>query len=421
MKINDNQFNELMSVVKRVCSFDSACAPAIEGAPFGKNINDCLLDFLALGKEYGFETENVDGYAGEIIFKGTSENLSLGILGHLDIIPADPKEWKHHPFKGEIEDGFLFARGTMDDKGPLVACLYAIKLLKDSGFVPTKTIKIIAGCDEETGMRGVKYYLTKKEAPTFSFTPDADFPVIHAEKGIMHFEVNCGKLPCCIKDIYGGVRANVVMDQATAILDDGTKLETFGLAAHAAIAHKGKNASWELLQKLHEICPDHKGIEFLANSVCDISGAKWGIDAKDNLSQLTCNLGVLRVVDGNLIATIDIRFPVSYTLEQMKDIVRAHTPFDVTFGHCDNPLLVDKDSFLVQTLLSTYNQLTNSNLDALVIGGGTYSKQMPNCVAFGPSFPDEEETIHMPDERVNLNNLRKFTEIYMEAIKRLAE
>lgn len=166
-------------------SFDSSLAPACEGMPFGKGAADCLNHFLTLARSMGFETHNYDNYVGEVLF---GEGEAFAVLAHLDVVPAG-QGWNTDPFTGILKEGKIFGRGTMDDKGPAVASLYAMKALKDEGFRPRKTIKLIVGCNEECGWACIDHYKKVATMPEIGFSPDANFPVIYAEKGIAHVEI----------------------------------------------------------------------------------------------------------------------------------------------------------------------------------------------------------------------------------------
>ncbi len=438
-KILDNQFDQLVATLQKVVTFNTEKAEPVADAPFGREIADCLHYVLNLAESFGLSSYNCDNYAGHADFKGTGSEV-LGILGHLDVVPSKAEEWIYPPYAGEIHDGKLFGRGTMDDKGPMIACLFAVKALKESGFVPSKTVRLIFGCDEESGMQCVEHYFQKMPFPNVSFSPDGDFPVINREKGIYQFDVVCGKLPQGVS-VTAGERANVVPSLCTATLSqcvnadefdnvsvkrtDKTILTAVGKSAHGSTPDEGINATHSVLQLLAKTFPENQTFQFLANKVCDTTGKAWGIDLHDNDSgNLTCNLGVLRTADnGTLTATVDIRFPVSYNCAYMNNLLRQCTPqeFQLVEQHVSDPLFVPSDSHLVTTLMDVYNSALNCHLEPLAIGGGTYSRCLPNCVAFGPLFPGEEQTIHMPNECVDLNNLRLMTELYMEAIYRLAK
>lgn len=440
-KILDNQFNQLVATLGKVISFKTEKGQPRENEPFGAEVAECLNYVLNLAESFGFTTHNCDNYAGHVDFAGSGKEV-LGILGHLDVVPAKPEEWQYPPYAGEIHDGKMYGRGTMDDKGPMIACLFAAKALKDSGFKPTKTVRLIFGCDEETDMGCVKHYFTKNPFPNVSFSPDADFPVINREKGIYHFNLKCGKLPEGVK-ITAGERANVVPSLCTVTVKgvkidasgyknvtsntegDTTTITAVGKGAHGSTPNEGVNATFNPLKILSETFPENETLKFLHEKLCDTTGKAWGVNLSDKESgNLTCNLGVLRTAEnGTLTATVDIRFPVSYNCDYMYKLLRRCTPeqFDVLPWHVSEPLFVPSDSVLVTTLMNVYNKTLKCNAQPIAIGGGTYSRCLPNCVAFGPLFSGEPQTIHMPNECIDLNNLKLMTQIYAQAIYELAK
>lgn len=440
-KILSQQFDELVATLQNVLRYKTEKGVEEQGAPFGRAVRDCLDYVLNTAQSWGLEVYNDDGYAGHVDLKGSGDKV-LGILGHLDVVPANPAEWKYPPYAAEIHDGKLYARGTMDDKGPMIACLFAVKALKEAGFEPTKTIRLIFGCDEETDMGCVKHYFATMPRPDVAFSPDGDFPVINREKGIYHFNIDFGKLPQGVT-VTAGDRANVVPSKCVATVPankvpqgftangveitidgDTATLTSYGKAAHASTPSEGVNATHPVLAALASLYPDCLALNFLASKACDTTGAKWGIILHDEQSgDLTCNVGVLRTNDGNLDATVDIRFPISYNCEYMTELLRQNTPaqFILDPWHVSDPLYVPADSELVTTLMDVYNTAMKTNLEPIAIGGGTYSRCLSNCVAFGPLFPGEEQTIHMPNECADLANLKLMAEIFLEAIYRLAK
>ncbi len=437
-KLLNDRFDEMVSTLQQVLRFNTEKTAALPGAPFGENIKNCLNFTLGLAASFGLDVYDCDGYAGHADLKGKGNEV-LGILGHLDVVPANKDDgWICAPYDAEIRDGKLYARGAMDDKGPMIACLFAVKALKDAGITPDKTVRLIFGCDEESGMQCVEHYFTKMPFPTVSFSPDGDFPVINREKGIYQFDLACGKLPEGVT-IFAGDRANVVPSKCVATsrkelpemtcfqtqTDEGYTYTSTGKAAHGSTPNEGINATHRLLTALAKAYPNNLTLDFLVNKTIDTSGKRWGIALHDNESgDLTCNLGVLRTSsDGFLTATFDIRFPVSYNCKYMYESIRSNTPdeFAIIEQHISEPLHVPSDSKLVTTLMDVYNKRMNVHLQPLAIGGGTYSRCLPNCVAFGPLFPGEEQTIHMPNECISLENLRIMAELYLEAIYRLSK
>ena len=243
-------FDACVASIAEIVKFDSSLAPAQPSMPFGKGAADCLAYFLDLAASFGFETHNYDNYVGEVIF---GEGKEFAVLAHLDVVPAG-KGWTKLPFGGEICDGKLYGRGTMDDKGPAVICLYCLRALKESGFVPKKKIKLIVGCNEECGWACIDHYNQCAHMPEEGFTPDADFPAIFAEKGILHFETAFPLPDAPFTSLTAGERPNMVCDYAAAsgvsvrgaekegICVHGNTVEARGKSAHASTPEKGVNA-----------------------------------------------------------------------------------------------------------------------------------------------------------------------------------
>ena len=221
--IMQDYFNAIVDSTVEILKFDSSLKPADGEYPFGKETADCLAFFLSLAENMGFETHNYDNYVGEVVF---GEGKEFAILAHLDVVPAG-NGWKYPPFGGVINDepsagGVLgkkiWGRGAMDDKTPAIVCLYALKALKDEGFVPSRKIKLIVGCNEEAGWKCNEHYNKVAVMPEEGFTPDANFPVIYAEKGILHFTMSFPINEAPMSQLKAGERVNMVADCATAIL-----------------------------------------------------------------------------------------------------------------------------------------------------------------------------------------------------------
>jgi predicted dipeptidase len=190
LEILDTYKEEMVETLRELCRFPSlaeATDPSAE-SPFGPAVQGALDYMLDKAARDGFAVKNVDNYGGHIDFPGknaTAEDPGdiVALVGHLDVVPVgDLSQWESDPFEMEIRDGKMYGRGTVDDKGPLLAAYFAVRALKEAGFVPEKTIRIMLGCDEETNWDGMEYYFEHMPRPDFGFTPDADFPVLNGEK-----------------------------------------------------------------------------------------------------------------------------------------------------------------------------------------------------------------------------------------------
>lgn len=431
---------------------------AREGAPFGMEIRSALDGLLKLAGELGFETRDYDGYAAAVDF-GT-EGKEVGILSHIDVVPPG-NGWSKNPFVPEIVNGKMYGRGTIDDKGPLVASLYAMKAVKESGLPIRNHVRHIIGCDEETGHRCIKYYLTKEKGPDLGFSPDGMFSVIHAEKGILRFQIQTNrKLPdtkeLCVIRIAGGTVVNAVPNIAEVWLggpgeqleevqkefqvkaaEGSAKMEgdvlhlTFpGVSAHAMQPWLGENAILSMIRFLKEVpFGDRKTREYFQN-LDTLFGDGWegrnlGVACQDQLSgKLSMNLGILNVEDEKTELKVDVRCPVHIDLDTVWKTICLTCEkygFRPEYWQKRPPLYVPKDARLVQILLDVYEDVTGKREEAITIGGGTYCRDVENFVSFGPVFPGEPELAHEADEFIDLDQLMECARLYAQALYRLLQ
>lgn len=405
--------------------FDSSQAAPLPGMPFGKGAADCLAHFLRLAESMGFETHNYDNYVGEAVW---GEGEAFAILAHLDVVPAG-EGWTHPPFAGEIADGKLYGRGTMDDKGPAIVCLYCLKALKDAGFAPRRTIKLIVGCNEESGWECIAHYNRVARMPESGFSPDADFPVIYAEKGILHVCLRFALPDAPFSALYGGERANMVCDRAVAeggpfdaarakkyglTAEDG-KLVAEGRSAHASTPQEGRNA---LLPLLSYFAEEDARVDAVVNKLFRDEAGLTAL--RDETGSLTMSPDVAEYRDGQLFVTVDIRWPATVKKEAVLARLDAlGAPYEVV--HCQEPLFSDKNGPLVSALRRVYERHTGGRCEPIAIGGGTYARALKNGAGFGPQFPGEPSTIHRKDEYISLENVQKLLDIYADAIRALTE
>ncbi|UOQ46103.1 dipeptidase PepV [Halobacillus salinarum] len=425
--------------------------------PYGKPIHEALTTMLNIGKEDGFKVKDVDGHAGHIEF-GEGEEV-IGILGHLDVVPPG-EGWSTEPFTPELKDGKLYARGAQDDKGPVVAAYMAMKLLKNEGFQPKKKVRLILGTDEERDWKGIEHYFSQEEMPVFGFSPDAAFPVIHAEKGLIDgyftFSSNkpsAGKEAIELISIEAGDRLNMVPDYAEAILstskDIPSMLEGFlskseadgktvvkegrfhvsieGKSVHPSKPAQGVNAIVELLRFLKDL-PIKESLLFqsLYSSFSSTSGEQAGLALQDNVSgSLTLNLGSLTYsTPSSLKLGINLRYPVTErgedVIKLLQQIADNHEGSFELYDHLA-PLYVEKDHPYVETLMNVYNKTVTNKAEPVAIGGATYARVLETGVAFGALFEESPDTAHQKDEHVRIKDMVKSIAIYADAIYQLTK
>ncbi len=411
---------EIIRQISEIIKFNSSQAPAEEGAPFGKGAKQALDYFLKLADEMGFETINYDGYAGEVIF---GEGEEFAVLAHLDVVPAG-NGWTREPFGGQIdyENRRVWGRGAMDDKGPAVCALFALKALKDEGFKPKRKIKLIVGCNEESGWGCIDYYKAHAHMPDEGFSPDADFPVIYAEKGILHLCLHFTSAGG-FNGLKGGERANMVCDYCEVSAPaDSVKLKKYGLtaengkivsrgkSAHGSTPDEGKNAILPVLEYL--------GLESAKDA---LFGNCFGLkELHDETGYLTFSPNVISQNGNDLAVICDIRYPSTYKKEDVLQRIDVNgVKYEILSEQA--PLFNDKNCFLIKTLCSVYNEVTGKNVKPVAIGGGTYARALKCGAAFGPEEAGEENTIHQANEYITFEKIEKCFEIYKLAVKRLTE
>jgi len=455
-EIIDKTFADLLRDTQEIISIKSVLDESSikEGAPFGTGIAQVLETMLSKASDMGLQTKNFEGYAGYAQLGAKGEQVA--ILAHLDVVPA-VGEWLVPPYSAQIIDGKLYGRGSTDDKGPAMACLYALKAIKDSGLAISKRARLILGTDEESFSRGIKYYLQQEEAPACGFSPDAEFPIIHAEKGIMHFlyRLELKEPDVNIISLEGGTRINVVPDLANALVAHvtkeavadnikalglgkyftveidvkGIKITSRGISGHASLPQKGYNAIQNMLQLLTVLFPKNdtplnKFITYFAKHLkMETNGISLGIFCHDGISgELTINTAIIDVDANKAIMKFDIRYPVTCDGEKILEKLRTlAVKLDADFELIQHmePLYVEKDCPFIKVLQETYKDCTGEEPALLAIGGGTYCRSVKNTVSFGPVFPGQPELAHQCNEYIALEDLRRMTKIYAQGIYNL--
>ncbi len=448
-RILDSLRGPLVDTLRAWVRVPSVKAGAEKCAPFGAELRRMLDQALDSCRQLGFAAADFDGYAGHADMGEGSDREALGILVHLDVVPAGDG-WTRDPFGAVLEGGRLYGRGTSDNKGPAAAALYAMYAVKKAGFPLGRKVRLILGCDEESGWADIEHYRKAAVMPRSGFSPDASFPVINIEKGLCHLRLDA--VPSAdglrILSMDAGERPNVVPGTATALVEGDAdtvqkvaricgkygwpvtaqaegaqvRLTAQGIPGHAALPEKTRNAIGQLLITLRDL--GARGpVRQLADAVgTEYSGEGLGISVEDGLSgKLTCNMGIIRAGRDGLYATLDIRYPLLADAERLIGMIKNRlNGFSVSVTDMKGPHYVPESSELVKSLLDAYHEVTGLEKRALAIGGGTYARALDEGVAFGATFPDEDEVAHQADEYISVESLFKTMKIIALAIVRLA-
>ena len=457
----EKQKKEIIQKTQELIQIPSVISPSRNPAqPFGKPINDALEYMLNLGENLGFRTKNLDGYCGYIEF-GEGKEL-IGIIGHLDVVP-EGDGWTYPPFSGTIANNKIYGRGAIDNKGPVMSSLYAMKAIMETCKVQ-KRVRLILGLNEENDWKGIEYYKCHEESPSIGFSPDADFPCIYSEKSILtgylkmdysNFlnhdiviqEINTYNTPinvvpkmCSItlklniskinmEDFIGKLK-NLIQEyhfemDIYKIDDQEIKLTSYGVSSHAAHPEFGTNSISRLIIILSKICTAyHVQIDLLDFFTSYINtqyhGENLGIDFEDESGKLTLNVGDFYFKNNTLQIGMNLRIPITVNKLDIENSFQKHINsyprVDFNTITYKPALYLPKENKLVKTLCGIYNQEANSNLEPIAIGGATYARAFDNCISFGANFPGDPDMCHQTDEFIDINKMMLSCKIYAKAI-----
>lgn len=431
--------------------------------PFGEGVNSGLEFFAKRAHSLDLKTRNYNGYAIEVEI-GTGDRI-VGVLGHVDIVDGGDG-WSTDPFKAEIIDERIYGRGTVDDKGPVVCALYAMKYIKDNNLLPPGVkVRQIIGGDEESLWECMDYYKSHaKELPAVSMVVDGNFPVIYCEKGLLDFNMiwhlhECdGTYEIEVRKMSGGSAKNIVPSHASCeivvngdekirkdiekkIKDEnikskrnGNTYQIFfaGKSTHAMNPEKGVNAISCMVGFLGDIMINRssnmKAFVESYNSLIgtDYNGKKMNIFCQDKKSgPLTFNVGVIELRNDNVRVEANIRIPASKRYEEIvPNIIRTLKKEEIEYVEESFLDSIDLDikSDVIETLMNVYQGITKDmKSEPIAIGGATYARCLENAVSFGPIFPGQEDRTHEANEFLSMDDIRKIIELYIEGICRLAE
>jgi succinyl-diaminopimelate desuccinylase len=443
--------DDLLSDYRDMLRIPSLESEALPNAPFGKENRNALDLALSLSAKYGFKTKDLDGFIGYAEFGNGPLVVSLG---HLDVVPVGPG-WKHEPFGAELDEGYVYARGAVDDKGPTMASFYAIRAIKECFPDLKSRLRQVFGCNEESGFKCVEHYTQVDEAPVLGVAPDSMWPLVSAEKGIANLIINVPlhQGDFALLEVKGGQRPNIVIDHCEArvrvgqtirkhvdekLADSWDKNISFnwkgdelnvvatGKAAHGSTPFYGDSAATRLFRFLFQIVPFTEA-EYYENLFYSThtSGAGLGIFGSDDVSKdLTCNLGIVETGPNGLVLTFNVRYPVTWKGSHLRDLCLARLKkmgggWTLTDFHDSPSLYFPTDHPLVKTIVDVYREETGESKEPGVMGGGTYARAIPNTVSIGTGW-DGDGNAHETDERLAVQNLYKMSRIYAHILYKLA-
>lgn len=441
-----SQKDEILRVLGELVEIPSVMGNPSENAPFGVEPKRALEKMCEICEKFGFSVTN---YENAIGFAQLGESADLGILCHLDVVPANSKGWKTNPFSLVNKDGVLFGRGVIDDKGPAVAALFAMKCVKELGFPLKKGVRLIFGTNEENGSADLEIYKKHDSFPPMVFTPDAAFPVINIEKGMVRARFKGKFLGGALKSFHGGKIPNAVPDSACCEIcgisrdiveqavasdktgasfkitqnGDITAIFCEGKPAHASTPENSVNAVTALISLLNRVVenPTLAGLEQLF-PFGETDGAACSLKSSDEHGALTAVFSIFDYDESGCSGTVDVRFPCCKNLSFVVETERAAfekigLELDGYMG--DEPHIVPEHTDFIKTLLSVYEKIEGERGFCRAIGGGTYVHDIEGGVAFGAERGDTDYNMHGDNEFITLDELLRDAELFAEAIREI--
>ena len=403
-----------------------------------ENVVKALHFALDLAEKYGFETESfLDDQVG-MIRMGTGDE-TLGILTHVDVVPpGDAADWDTDPFEPVIKDNRMYGRGTIDDKGMIVASLYAMRSVRELGLPMYKKVELIMGTQEEVQWVDMDAYVKEYPLPDYGFTPDGEYPICNIEKGnvdqLMEFDVKDETEPegLYLKGLDIGIANNVVPGKAKAILSNGEEIVAAGKAVHSCQPERGNNAIFILKDELKAMGVASnklmKLLEVVSEDLSDPFGSKVGLYSEDEyymgefVHRNAFSPTIFKAEDGIATLNVNLRFPYGEEAENIRAKLDAWAAKNggktVKFSSLP-AVFVSKERPFLKVFAEAYEDVSPFENEFTLAYGGSYAKAMPNIVSWAPLFPGEEDTCHEPNEYIDLDNMLMSAEIFAESIGRI--
>lgn len=414
---------DILSDISHLISY-----PSINGQT--EQTKACLQHFLKRAEDLGFRTMTTSNWDVGIVEMGEGDE-TLGILVHLDVVGiGDIDKWTNDPFECVRRDGFLWGRGTQDDKSAAVMSLYAMQAVRDLNLPMHRKVWLIVGTSEEAVWTDIASFKREFRQPDFGFSPDGQFPIYNIEKGyadlVLDFTRDGQK---DIVHLQGGESPNTIPSKAEITLKDGSSIVAQGVSSHSSLPEEGDNAILKLcgeLQKRQEVEFDFVNFaaRFLQNdgrtSRLRIDDDRDSIEG-EYIGLTTIAPTVISLQGDRVKLTLNIRQKFGTTREMILNAITAHAgEFHYEYSVSDylEPMRVSRKLPFLKVMgeVSEEYGVDGSFRHAR---GTSYAKSMGNFVSWGPVLPDDPETAHMEDERIAIKTVILAAKLYASFISRM--
>jgi acetylornithine deacetylase/succinyl-diaminopimelate desuccinylase-like protein len=389
-----------------------------------------VRDFVrrAGGEAELVETETFPLTVGEIRSSGGGEAPTVLVYGHVDVQPPAPLDaWESPPFEPTIRDGWLYGRGTTDDKGQLYALLKATELLGAAGELPVN-VRIVCDGEEETGGHQVVDFIARDErgadaAVIFdSSMPRRGAPVFHiATRGLVYFHVTVRTGERDLHSgLFGGAALNAaaaLMQTLRAVLPGENGVLPDELRAGVAAPTEEELAAWKQLTPGSEVLAESGARPADARAAEDFYLRTWAEPAVDVNGIVVGEPNLQKtVLPVRAEANVSIRLapgqdpdaiaPVFDRL--MREAAPGDADVDVERWSSAPPGLIPPDAPAIQLGLDAFERALGAR-PLLVRVGGTLpivpalaDKGIPTVLT---GFDLPEGNIHSPNERLLVEHI----------------
>lgn len=398
-------------------------------APFGEGPKEALLAVMQLADELGFQTRIVGNAVGYAQLGEDNQNY-IAVVGHLDVV-REGTDWDYPPFDLSEDSQKFYGRGILDNKGPIMANLYALYVLKKMEYPLTKTIRIIFGTDEESGSADIPLYLEKELPPIYGYTPDCKYPAVYGERGILGIRIQTAitdESDKVLSQFEGNFDRSIIPD----ILNYQFNKEDFSITGKRSPSNApelGENVITMFAEK-EKNNPVVKGefkdyLGWLADALHKKhDGSGLSINFCDQESgSLALTPYSLAFDGGTITLDISIRYPITVSKEDIMNRLMIEIPEKSQLSTLrELPATnFDKNHPMIKTMTKVYEELTDFDGTPVTTTGATYARVVPNIVAFGPSFPGQKGIAHNKNEYMDKKDLQKNFEIYAYLLAELGK
>lgn len=415
--------------LRKIMQINSVKGEPQPNAPFGNGPKKALVETLALAKELGFTTKIINDAMGYAQLGDDNQNY-IGVVGHLDVV-HEGTDWNYPPFDLTLDNDIFYGRGVLDNKGPIIANLYALYLLKEMNYPFTKTIRIIFGTDEESGSADIPLYLEKEAPPMYGYTPDCKYPAVYGERGVLGLSIKT-KITDKSQNVLTKFSANFDRSAVPDTLHYAINNEEFNIKGKRAPSNApdmGENVITYFANEAKNnpaVTGEFKDyLTWLAESLhLQHDGAGLNIDFFDEESgHLSLTPYFLAFDNEGATLNLSMRYPISIKKENIINTLNKKLPNSSSIVVTrDMPSTnFDKEHPMIQIMTRVYEYATGLDGTPVTTTGATYARTMPNIIAFGPSFPGQKGIAHNKNEYMDKKDLLKNLEIYTYLLAELGK